>query len=73
MARGQVTEEQRFRLARAISRPNMESIAVGYLGFDEDTVETLVDKYRGNPEAFNREVIRRWINKHQGTTQRMVM
>ena len=60
---GEITNRQYVALGRAISRPNMESIALGYLSIDQETIDSLKVTHRDNPEAFNREIIRKWSYK----------
>ena len=61
---GEMTNRQYVELGRAISRPNMESIALGYLNIDQETIDSLKVTHRENPEAFNREVLRAWAYKY---------
>ena len=60
---------QYVQLGRAISSPDMESIAVGYLNFDEETIKSLRYESRGNFEAFNRDILRRWAYQNPGPDQ----
>ena len=66
---GQLTNHQYVQLGRAISRPDMESIALGYLNFDDETIKSLRYEHRGNYEAFNRHILKRWANKNPGSDQ----
>ena len=66
---GQLTNRQYMQLGRAISSPDMESIALGYLQFDEEIIKSLRHENRGNFEAFNRDIIKRWANKNSGSDQ----
>ena len=70
---GQLTNRQFVQLGRAISSPDMESIALGYLQFDEEIIKSLHYEHRGNAEAFNRDILRRemgvpepWIGSSGG-------
>ena len=47
----------------------MESIALGYLGFDKDIIDSLKTAHRENTEAFNREILHRWANQNPGNDQ----
>ena len=58
---GQLTKNQIVRLGRAISSRDMESIALGYLDIEEETIKNFRDARRDNLEAFNRDIIRHWI------------
>ena len=61
--KGRIDTRQRVRLANAISGRHMETIALGYLGFDEDELESLQDEYKDNAEKVNRKVLGKWCNK----------
>ena len=69
---GEITNRQYVELGRAISRPNMESIALGYLNIDQETIDSMKVTHRENTEAFNREIIRRWAYKHPAPEQAKV-
>ena len=58
-----LTRRQVVRLAAAISADNMESIAEGYLDIDDVTIKN-IRRDANNSQAFNRDVIRYWANKH---------
>ena len=60
---GEITNLQYVELGRAISRPNMESIALGYLNIDQETIDSMKVKHREDIEAFNRDVLRTWAYK----------
>ena len=64
-----LSNRQYVQLGRAISSPDMESIAVGYLNFDEETIKSLRYEHRGNTEAFNRDILRRWVYQNPGPDQ----
>ena len=51
------------RLAPKISSMTMRNIAVQGFGFTGDEVETMIDQYHENKEAFVFEVLRKWRNK----------
>ena len=61
---GQLTNNQIVRLAAAISSRDMESIALGYLGIEEETIKNFKDARRDNLEAFNRDIIQHWVYKN---------
>ena len=65
----QLTNRHYVRLGRAISSPNMESIALGYLNFDDETIKNLHFEHRGNAEAFNRDILKRWAYQNPGPDQ----
>ena len=66
---GLLTNEYIVQLGRAISSPDMESIAVGYFKIDEETIKNLRYEHRGNAEAFNRGVLKLWANQNPGSDQ----
>ena len=69
---GQLTNNQIVRLARAISGRDMESIALGYLGIEEETIKNFRDARRDNIEAFNRDIIQHWGYKNPEPNQMQV-
>ena len=58
-----LTRRQIVRLGATISADNMESIAEGYMDIDDVTIKN-IRRDASNSEAFNRDVIRHWANKH---------
>ena len=72
MEGGKLTNNQIVRLARAISSNDMESIGLGYLGIEEETIRNLKAEHRENIEAFNRSLIRNWTNRNAGPDQAQV-
>ena len=60
----QLMGEQVVSLAAAIPINEMRAIAEGYMGFSAESVKNLLDDNKGQAEAFNREVIRKWANKN---------
>ena len=66
---GQLTNNQIVRLAAAISSRDMESIALGYLGIEEETIKNFKDARRENLEAFNRDIIQHWVCKNPEPNQ----
>ena len=66
---GRLDNQQKVRLASAISGRHMETIALGYLGFDEDELESLQDEYKDNALKVNRKILEKWCNKNCGNTQ----
>ena len=67
-AEGQVTQRQIVRLAAAISADKMAAIAEGYLGISDETIKN-TERDTRNSEAFNREILKYWINKNPGPSQ----
>ena len=60
---GHLKRQQIVRLAAAISAKDMTSLAEGYMDIDDATIKN--KKYENkDAEAFNREIIRHWANKH---------
>ena len=53
------------RLAAAVSPNNMETVALGYLGLEEEPIVSLRDEHKYS-DAFNRAVLRKWINMNSG-------
>ena len=66
---GRLDTLQKVRLASAISGRHMETIALGYVGFDEDELESLQDEYKDNAQKVNRKILEKWCNKNSGNTQ----
>ena len=66
---GRLTNRQFVLLGRAISSPDMESIALGYLQFDEEIIKSLHYEHRGNVEAFNRDILKRWAYQNPESDQ----
>ena len=58
-----------MRLAKSVSAPDMESIALGHLDLDEETVNSLHYEYKDDFEAFNRDILRYWITQNPGPNQ----
>ena len=50
----------------------MESIALGHLGVEEETIKNLKAENRENIEAFNRSLLRDWTCKNPGKDQTRV-
>ena len=66
---GRLTNRHYVRLGRAISSPDMESIALGYLNIDDEIIKSLRYEHRGNSEAFNRDILKRWAYRNPGSNQ----
>ena len=66
---GYLTTRQIARLAPVISISNMETIALGYLGLEEEWIESLRVEKKDQPDAFNRAVLRKWANKNSTPKQ----
>ena len=69
---GRLTTRQRVRLANAISGRNMETIALGYLGFQEEEIKNLVDEHQSQSKKINRDILQIWCNKNSGDNQTKV-
>ena len=69
---GQLTNNQIVHLARSISHDDMESIALGYLGIEDEMIKNLKTEDRENIEAFNRSIIRNWMYRNSGPNQKQV-
>ena len=61
---GQLTRKQIVRLAAAILADKMTSLAEGYMDIDDATIKNLKYENKDNAQAFNREIIRHWGNRH---------
>ena len=55
-----LTNKQRVKLAAKIGKSSMKSIALGYLGLDDETIENLEAKTKDDVHAFNREILKSW-------------
>ena len=64
-----LSNRQYVLLGRSIASPDMESIALGYLNFDEETIKNLRYENRDNAEAFNRDILKRWAYQNPGPDQ----
>ena len=64
-----LTQRQVVRLAAAISADKMAAIAEGYMNISNETVKNLQYENKAQAQAFNREVIRHWVNKNAGMDQ----
>ena len=60
-----ITPRQIVRLAAAISADNMAAIAEGYMDISDETIKN-IRRDTSNSEAFNREILKYWINKNSG-------
>ena len=58
---GQLSGRQIVRLAAVISADDMSFIAEGYMGIDYETIQNIKRRNRGKAEAFNRDVIKKWM------------
>ena len=55
-----LTNYQCVRLSQVVSGSKMESIALGYLNFDEEKIKQLKESRRDDTEGFVRDVIKEW-------------
>ena len=62
----QLTNNQIVRLAATISANNMAAIAEGYMDISSETIKNKKYENKDDAEAFNREIIRYWMNKNPG-------
>ena len=69
LTEGRLTNRQYVQLGRAISSPDMESIALGYFNIDKAKIKSLKMEHRENTEAFNRDIIEIWANKNSDPNQ----
>ena len=70
-AKGNVklTNRQRVRLGRSITKPNMKSIALGYLDLEKETIKNIESENQDDAESFNRDVIEKWEYKNSDGDQ----
>ena len=47
----------------------LKSIALGYLNIDLMIIKSKQFEHRGNSEAFNRDILKRWANRNPGPCQ----
>ena len=66
---GELTDGQIERLASFIPSKNMESIAEGAMSIIFENIMDLKDKHRGDAKAFNRQIIRQWVQDNPATNQ----
>ena len=66
---GQLTNRQYVHLGQTISSSDLESIALGYFNIEKETIKNLHYEHRGNAEAFNRDVLKRWAYQNPGSGQ----
>ena len=70
--KGRLDTRQRVRLANAISGRDMETIALGYLGFEDEELKSLIDEHKSQAQRINRDILQKWCNKNSGDTQTKV-
>ena len=66
---GQLTRKQIVRLAAVISVHKMAAMAEGYIDISDETIKNRKFENKDNAEAFNREIIKYWLNKNSGRNQ----
>ena len=59
-----LTDAYLARLATKIRSREMEKVALAYLGIDKETIKTVLYSYREDSDAFNRDMLARWMNKN---------
>ena len=67
-----ITPRQTVRLAAAISAGNMAAIAEGYMNISDETIKNKKFENKDDAEAFNREILKYWINQNSGPNQAKV-
>ena len=60
---GQLTNPQIASLGSAIAADSMASIAISYMGIDNETMKN-IDRDTRNAEAFNREILKQWTYRN---------
>ena len=70
---GRLDQRQRVRLAKAISGPDMETIALGYLDFEDEEIKSLNDEHKCHVQRINRDILQKWCNKNSGNIQTKVI
>ena len=66
-AEGRLTNRQYTQLADAISGPNMETIAQGYLNLDPEHIISIKQNNHYNTAPSNRDMLRRWANRTENS------
>ena len=69
---GCLTRRQIVHLAAATSADNMAAIAEGYLDISDETIKNKKYENKDDAGAFNRKILKYWINKNSGPNQIMV-
>ena len=69
---GRLNQRQWVRLSKAISGPDMETIALGYLDFEDEEIKSLNDEHKGHVQRINRDILQKWCNKNSGNIQTKV-
>ena len=64
-----LTPRQIVRLAAVVPANNMAAIAEGYTDIDEATIKNQQYENKDSAEAFNREIMKFWINKNSATNE----
>ena len=66
---GQLSSRHITRLAANISLQNMKGLAQGYLDIDKNTRIKLLEENKGDPQAFNRDILEIWAENNPGRHQ----
>ena len=69
---GQLTPRQVVRLAAAISDDNMVAIAEGYFVIPSRMIQNIKVENKDDVKAFNRELIRQWMNENPEDQQQVL-
>ena len=71
---GRLTNRQFLQISEAISGPNMESIAQGYMDLDLDTIASIRHDNQWRVGASNKAILRAWASLpgNQGRNQKKV-
>ena len=64
-----LTNYQLVCLGRSITKPNMKSIALGYLELEDENIKNIDSQNQGDFESFNSDVIKYWMNKNSSDHQ----
>ena len=64
---GRLTNRQYTQLSEAISLPNMETIAQGYLDMDPEIITSIKHENLYKAAQSNRDMMRRWANKTENS------
>ena len=65
----ELSDSQIEQLAQSIVATNMETIAIGFLKIQSETVTNLKIEHRGNTRGFNRAVLTIWKNMNSQIDQ----
>ena len=68
----ELTSRHIVRLAAVISADNMAAIAEGYMDISDETIKNKKYENKDSAEAFNREILKNWLNRNSSPNQAQV-